>query len=165
MIQWGTSYLAEKGFGESRLTIELLLSHILQLRRVQLYTNFEKSLTDAELASFKGLLQRRLQHEPLQYIVGTTEFMGREFVVDKRVLIPRPETELLVEVAVSYAKENFPRLQSRILDIGTGSGCLAVSCAAMIQDAAVTAFDISDEAIDVAVINAEKNGVRDKLVF
>jgi release factor glutamine methyltransferase len=165
MIQWGTSYLAEKGFDESRLTIELLLSRVLQLRRVQLYTNFEKPLTDAELASFKGLLQRRLQHEPLQYIVGTTEFMGREFLVDKRVLIPRPETELLVEVAVRFAKENFPRLPSRILDVGTGSGCLAVSCAAMIQDAAVTAFDISDDAIDVAGTNAEKNGVSDKIVF
>jgi release factor glutamine methyltransferase len=165
MIQWGTSYLAEKGFDESRLTIEHLLSHVLRLRRVQLYTNFEKPLTDAELASFKALLQRRLQHEPLQYIVGTTEFMGREFVVDKRVLIPRPESELLVEVAVRYAKENFPRLPSRILDIGTGSGCLAVSCAAMIQDAAVTAFDISDDAIHVAGMNAEKNGVSDKIVF
>lgn len=165
MLQWGTSYLAEKGFDESRLTIELLLSHVLRLQRIQLYTNFEKPLTHAELTSFKILLQRRLQHEPLQYIIGTTEFMGREFLVDKRVLIPRPETEVLAEVTVRYAKENFPSLSSKILDIGTGSGCLAVTCAAMIENAVVTAFDISKDAIDVARSNAERNGVGDKIAF
>jgi release factor glutamine methyltransferase len=165
MLQWGTSYLAEKGFDETRLTIELLLSHVLRLKRIQLYTNFEKPLTNAELTSFKILLQRRLQHEPLQYIIGTTEFMGREFLVDKRVLIPRPETEVLAEVAVRYVQENFPSLSSKILDIGTGSGCLAVTCAAMIEDAVVTAIDISKDAIDVARSNAEKNGVGNKIVF
>lgn len=165
MLQWGTSFLAEKGFDESRLTIELLLSHVLRLRRIQLYTNFEKPLTHAELTSFKILLQRRLQHEPLQYIIGTTEFMGREFLVDKRVLIPRPETEVLAEATVRYAKENFPSLSLKILDIGTGSGCLAVICAAMIENAVVTAFDISNEAVDVARSNAERNGVGKKIAF
>lgn len=165
MLQWGTSYLAEKGFDESRLTIELLLSHSLRLQRIQLYTNFEKPLTHAELTSFKILLQRRLQHEPLQYIMGTTEFMGREFLVDKRVLIPRPETEVLAELTVRYAKENFPSLSSKILDIGTGSGCLAVTCAAMIENAVVTAFDVSKDAIDVARSNAQRNGVGDKIAF
>lgn len=165
MLQWGTSYLAEKGFDESRLTIELLLSHVLRLQRIQLYTNFEKPLSHAELSSFKILLQRRLQHEPLQYIIGTTEFMGREFVVDKRVLIPRPETEVLAEAAVRYAKENFHTFSPKILDIGTGSGCLAVACALMIENASVTAFDISKDAIDVARSNAERNDVGDKSTF
>jgi len=165
MLQWGTSYLAEKGFDESRLTIELLLSHVLRLKRIQLYTNFEKPLTQDELTSFKILLQRRLLHEPLQYIMGTTEFIGREFLVDKRVLIPRPETEVLAEVAVRFAKENSHSVPSKILDIGTGSGCLAVTCAAMIENAVVTAFDISKDAIDVARSNAERNGVGDKIAF
>ncbi len=165
MLQWGTSYLNEKGIDESRLTIELLLSHVLQLQRIQLYTNFEKPLSHAELTSFKILLQRRLQHEPLQYIIGTTEFMGREFLVDKRVLIPRPETEVLAEATVRYAKENFPSHSSKILDIGTGSGCLAVTCAVMIENTFVTAFDISKDAIDVALSNAERNGVGDKIAF
>ena len=165
VLQWGTSYLAEKGFDESRLTIELLLSHILRLQRIQLYTNFEKPLTQTELASFKILLQRRLQHEPLQYIIGTTEFMGREFLVDKRVLIPRPETEVLVEVAIRYAKENFPGSPIKILDIGTGSGCLAVTCAAMIENVAVTAFDVSEDAIDVARSNAQRSGVDETIAF
>ena len=165
MLQWGTSYLAERGFDESRLTIELLLSHVLQLKRIQLYTNFEKPLTQDELTSFKILLQRRLQHEPLQYIIGKTEFMGREFLVDKRVLIPRPETEVLAEAAVRYAKENFSSLSPKILDIGTGSGCLAVTCASMIDNAVITAIDISKDAIDVASINAERNGVADKITF
>jgi len=165
MLQWGTSYLAEKGFDESRLTIELLLCHVLRLQRIQLYTNFEKPLSQAELTSFKILLQRRLQHEPLQYIIGTTEFMGREFVVDRRVLIPRPETEVLAEAAVRYAKENFHAFSPKILDIGTGSGCLAVACAVMIENAVVTAFDISKDAIDVARSNAERNDVGDKITF
>ena len=165
MLKWGTSYLAEKGFDESRLTIEILLSHVLGLERIQLYTNFEKPLNDVELASFKVLLQRRLLHEPLQYIVGTTEFMGMEFLVDKRVLIPRPETELLVECAVRYAKEKSWGIPLHILDIGTGGGCIAVSCAAMIQNAVVTGFDKSTDAIDVAHENATINGVSDRTFF
>jgi len=165
MLQWGTSYLAEKGFDESRLTIELLLGHVLNLQRIQLYTNFDKPLTEGELASFKGLLQRRLQHEPLQYIVGSTEFMGRKFAVDRRVLIPRPETEVVVEQAVRFVKERFPGQAARVLEIGTGSGCIAVSLAAMIENISVTAIDASPDAVDVAVRNAEENGVGKKTVF
>lgn len=159
VLQWGTSFLETKGFDESRLTVELLLSHVLHATRVHLYTNFDKPLTADELASFKALFQRRLQHEPLQYIVGKTEFMGREFIVDKRVLIPRPETEVLVEQVVRCAQENFAGVPVRILDIGTGSGCIAVSCALMVTSAEVIAFDSSGGAVEVARLNAVKNGV------
>ena len=165
MLQWGTSYLTEKGFDESRLTVELLLCHLLRLKRIQLYTSFDKPLTDAELSSFKGLFQRRLQHEPVQYIIGSTEFMGREFVVDRRVLIPRPETEVLIEHALQFAKEHFAGQPVKILDIGTGSGCIAVSLAASNENAAVVAFDTSAGAVDVARMNAEKNGVEKKVTF
>ena len=165
MLQWGASYLSEKGFDESRLTIELLLCHVLHLKRIQLYTNFDKPLTDAELTSFKALFQRRLQHEPLQYIIGTTEFMGMEFFVDRRVLIPRPETEVLVELAVRYAKEHFHGQSLRILDIGTGSGCIAVSLAALIENASLVAFDKSSDAVDVAQINGARNKVENRITF
>jgi len=165
MLQWGTSYLSEKGFDESRLTIELLLCHVLNLKRIQLYTSFDKPLTEGELSSFKGLLQRRLQHEPLQYIVGTAEFMGLEFIVDRRVLIPRPETEVLVEQVVHYAKEHFSGQPLRILDLGTGSGCIAVSLAALLDNASIVAFDKSSDAVDVARINAQKNGVEKRIVL
>jgi release factor glutamine methyltransferase len=165
MLQWGTSYLSDKGFDESRLTVELLLCHVLRLKRIQLYTSFDKPMTEVELSSFKGLFQRRLQHEPVQYITGSTEFMGLEFVVDRRVLIPRPETEVLVEQVIRYAKEHFPSRPLRILDIGTGSGCIAVSLAALIENASVVAFDKSSDAVDVARINAEKNGVEKKIAL
>ncbi len=163
MLQWGTSYLSEKGYGESRLTIELLLCHVLNVKRIQLYTNFDKPLNEAELSSFKALLQRRLQHEPLQYIVGTTEFMGLEFIVDRRVLIPRPETEIVVEQVVCYAKEHFSGQMLRVLDIGTGSGCIAVSLATLLENASIVAFDKSSDAVDVARINAQKNGVEKRI--
>ncbi len=165
MLQWGASHLAEKGFDESRLIIELLLAHVLKLKRIQLYTNFDRPLSAEELASFKALLQRRLHHEPLQYIIGSTEFMGYEFLVDRRVLIPRPETELLVEQAVQYVAENFSHQPIRIIDIGTGSGCIAVSLAKMIENVSVVAFDKSAEAVEVARMNAKTNEVEQKVEF
>jgi len=165
MLQWGTSYLSEKGFDESLLNIELLLCHVLRLKRIQLYTNFDKPLNDEELSSFKALFQRRLLHEPLQYISGKTEFMGLEFAVDRRVLIPRPETEVVVEQAIRYTKEHFPGQALRILDIGTGSGCIAVSLAALLENASVVAVDKSSDAIDLARLNAEKNGVERRITF
>lgn len=165
MLQWGASYLSEKGFDESRLTVELLLSHVLKLKRIQLYTNFDRPLDDGELASFKALFQRRLQHEPLQYILGTTEFMGLEFNVDRRVLIPRPETEAVVEEAIRFINENFGGQAARLLDIGTGSGCIAISLAHAIRTANVLAIDLSKEILDIATANAGKNGVADEVEF
>ena len=165
MLQWGASYLDEKGFDESRLTIEILLSHVLNLKRIQLYTGFDKPLNDKELSSFKELLQRRLLHEPLQYILGKTEFMGFEFLVDKRVLIPRPETEVLVEEAVRFANGQFSEQLVRILDIGSGSGCIGISVAKMVERASVVAIDISPEAIEVAQVNAVHNSVERRMSF
>lgn len=165
MLQWGTSYLTDKGFDEARLTTELLLAHVLHSKRIDLYTKFDKPLNDAELGSFKEKFKRRLAHEPLQYIVGETEFMGLKFFVDPRVLIPRPETELLVETAVETCSKKFLDQQIRILDVGTGSGCIAISCAKMIPTATVRAIDASAEALEVAKRNAKENSVYERIEF
>ncbi len=166
LVEWGTEYLTQKRFDESRLTIELLLSHILKLSRLQLYTNFDKPLSEQELAEFKEKLKRRLTYEPLQYILGETEFMGLPFIVNKHVLIPRPETEILVEKAIEICKKDFSDTEKiSLLDIGTGSGCIAISCAKMIPNSYVTALDKSRDAISIAKENAKKNGVEEKIQF
>ncbi|HLP18025.1 MAG TPA: peptide chain release factor N(5)-glutamine methyltransferase [Bacteroidota bacterium] len=160
LITWSTNHLQEKKFDEARLTVELMLAHALSMKRIQLYLNFDKPLKPEELAAFKVLFKRRLAHEPVQYILGRTDFMGLPFEVDSRVLIPRPETEVLVEQTVRLCKElRSPGESVSLLDIGTGSGCIAVSCAKLIADAHVTALDVSAEAIDAARANAERNGV------
>ncbi len=164
LLTWGTTYLTEKQFDDARLTIELMLAHVLKKKRIQLYTQFDQPLSDIELAHFKELLKRRLTHEPLQYILGYTEFMGFRFAVDRRVLIPRPETELLVEQAVTMLKETFPESETlSVLDIGTGSGCIGISIAALLTSASVTAIDISDDALLVAKDNAISNNVIGRL--
>jgi release factor glutamine methyltransferase len=166
LVTWGTGYLAEKKIDDARLNIELLLAHVLQLQRIQLYTKYDQPLKEQELAQFKSLLKRRLANEPLQYILGQTEFMGLRFSVDPGVLIPRPETELLVDHALSLIKQRFAAAeQLRILDLGTGSGCIAVSLAVKLPHSVVTAVDISEAACATASRNADKNGVLDRVTI
>lgn len=166
LISWGTEYLTEKKIDDARLNIELLLAHVLHLKRIQLYTSFDKPLSEVELSSFKQLLQRRLANEPLQYVLGETEFMGLKFFVDKNVLIPRPETELLVEKAIATIKERFENTSSiSVLDIGTGSGCIAISLAKMVPNANIIAIDVSQEALSVAQKNATLNNVSERIQF
>lgn len=164
LINWTTGYLEEKGFDTPRTDIEWLLGSVLHCSRVQLYTDFEKPLTPDELQQFKAFLKRRLDHEPVQYIVGETEFMGLLFTVNSSVLIPRPETELLVENAVDWLRSR-PKEGQRVLDIGTGSGCIAVSIAALVPGCQVTATDISPEALEVAEHNAGRNQVSERVRF
>ncbi|MEO8168408.1 MAG: peptide chain release factor N(5)-glutamine methyltransferase [bacterium] len=158
LIEWSTNHLHERQFDEARLHTELLLAHVMDCTRLHLYTNFDRPLTLTELAQFKELLKRRLTHEPLQYILGETEFMGLPFVVNKHVLIPRQETELLVEKAIEYIdaceKENV-----EVLDLGTGSGNISISIANFSKSAALSSVDISHEALAVAAANAERNHV------
>src|SRR5260221_12231371 len=104
LIGWSTDYLASKEFESPRLTSELLLCHVLKCQRIDLYTNFDKLLTAPQLAQFKSYLKRRLAHDPVQYIVGSTEFMGLHLEIDPRTLIPRPETEDLVEQVICHAR-------------------------------------------------------------
>jgi len=158
LINWTTEYLVEKKFEDARLQTELLLSHALNLSRIELYTNFDRPLNPDELAHFKNLLKRRLANEPLQYITGETEFYSLSFHVRPSVLVPRPETEILVEKAIAQAEKiTFDNIN--ILDVGTGSGCIAVALAKNLENAHVTSVDISPDALQVARENAEKNNV------
>lgn len=157
--------LQKKGFEETRLNVELLLAHALKCQRIQLYTNFDKPLTKEEIGQFRRLVERRLNREPLQYIVGAAGFMGLQFRVDQRVLIPRPETETLVE-QVMLLCNNAPKGKSlSILEIGTGSGNIAVSLAKFVRHANVTSLDISPQALEVAELNAKVHEVEDKVQF
>lgn len=163
LLTWASDYLQAKGFQNPRLTIELLLTHVLRCKRIDLYTDFDKPLSQSELAQFKAVLKRRLAHEPLQYIIGETDFFGLSFVVDRRVLIPRPETEVLVEHAIELSRNFASQPSITLLDIGTGCGNIAVSIAKCIKNVTVSAIDVSRDALEVARINVERHAVGDRV--
>lgn len=166
LLNFATEYLENKNVENARLNVEWLLSKILDLNRVQLYLNFQRPVIPAELQRFKELLQRRAKQEPLQYILGSTEFMALPFKVNPNVLVPRPETEILVESVIEVCQEKFSSNERiTILEIGTGSGCIAVSLAKNINGCDITAIDISQEALDIAVQNAELNNQTSKIHF
>ena len=154
VLDWTKSYLAEKGVENARLETEWLLAESLGLDRVGLYVNYDKPLTDDELAAVRGLVARRAKREPLQYLLGSQEFAGLEFAVTPAVLIPRHDTEVLLTEALRVAPG-----AAAVLDVGTGSGCLAVALARQLPRARVAAIDLSAEALAVARRNGERNGV------
>jgi release factor glutamine methyltransferase len=162
LMNWSTEYLTKRGIDSPRLTTELLLCHVLDCPRIDLYTNFDKPLFSEDLAEFKSLFKRRVSREPLQYILGETEFMGLRFRVDPRVLIPRPETELLVEHVIQIAKHISV---TRILDIGTGSGNIAISLAKFLGDVNIDAVDVSSDALEIARENARDHAVGENIHF
>ena len=161
VVQKTTEFLAGKGVESARLNSELLIGHALGLKRMQLYLQFERVLTEPELEKIRPLVKRRSQREPLQYIVGDTEWSGVKLKVDKRALIPRPETELLLERLMERLTE--PPL--RILDLGTGSGAIALALAKRYENAAVTAVDASEAALALAAENAKALGLEDRVLF
>ncbi|HJV36962.1 peptide chain release factor N(5)-glutamine methyltransferase [Geomonas sp.] len=154
ILNWTKGYLAEKGVENPRLEAEWMLCEALSLDRVGLYLNFDKPLSDSELASYRNMVARRGKREPLQYILGSQEFMGLDFQVTPAVLIPRHDTEVLVSEAVKRSAG-----AGSILDIGTGSGCVAIALAKELPDVEVCSVDVSADALAVAMSNAEKNGV------
>ena len=164
IVNWGDKFFKEKGLSESKLNIELLLCSILKCKRLQLYLNFDKPLNRDELDILSDYVIRRSKREPIQYIIGETEFMGFPFKVDESVLIPRPETEILVENVVTFTKKNIKESYS-ILDIGTGSGNIAISLAKLIANCKVTAIDSSQEALLIAKLNSKINLVAEKIEF
>jgi release factor glutamine methyltransferase len=162
LIRWTETYLAQKGLTEPRLNAELLLCGVLGLKRLDLYLQFDRPLRADELAEFKARLRRRTQREPLQYIEGVAAFRRLELRVDRRVLIPRPETELLVGEVLAWAGD---REGLEVLDVGTGSGAIALSLAQEGRFARVVATDVSLDALEVARANAISAQLEDRVEF
>ena len=175
-IQKSTDFLGKKNVGSPRLQTELLLTHLLKLPRMKLYLNFERVLTPAETDVLRGFVKRRGQHEPLQHIVGSTSFCGYEMAVNRHVLVPRPETELLAEAGWEFLKgregNSLPdgrRAEDcapyRALDFGTGTGCIAIAMAAKYPSVKIVATDISADSLALAKENATRNNVEKRIVF
>ncbi|MBI2335299.1 MAG: peptide chain release factor N(5)-glutamine methyltransferase [Deltaproteobacteria bacterium] len=188
LLQWTEQFFQKKGLDSPRLDAELLLANCLKLTRVQLYTNFERPINEAELAQFKALIQRRANREPLAYITGEKDFFSLPFRIRPGVLIPRPETELIVELGISviasptgvaispirqkrllhpagFAMTDMPLYNDtiKILDIGTGSGCILISLLKNLASSTGIAMDVSPEAIACAQENAAFHGVLERI--
>lgn len=161
VLDWTAQRFTEAGIASARLEAQLLLAHALGCTRVQLYTGFDKPLAEAELAAYRGLIKRRLGGESVAYLLGEQEFWGLPFYVDASVLVPRPDTETVVEVA--RARRPDRAAPCRVLDLCTGSGALAVSLAKELPAATVVATELSEAAAAVARRNAERNGVADRV--
>jgi release factor glutamine methyltransferase len=159
IIKRSTDFLAKHGVEHPRLNAEHLVGHALGLKRMQLYLQFERPLAEAELARIRPLVKRRSEREPLQYIVGSTDFAGVTLKVDRRALIPRPETELMLELA----SECCATPPAAILDLGTGSGALALALAKKYPAAHVTAVDVSADALALARENAAALGMAERV--
>jgi release factor glutamine methyltransferase len=167
LLKTTMAFFVEKKIDEPRLSAELLLGRVLGLQRLQLYLDHERPVTPSELEAFRAACRERLQGRPVQYIAGEAFFYGYRFFVDERVLIPRPETELVLEHAMErLAASGLESAKTpSILDIGTGSGCIAITLALRMPGALVTAADVSGDALDVARRNAEAHGVAEHIRF
>jgi release factor glutamine methyltransferase len=156
LITWAAQYLGDRGFEDARLNVELLLCNVLRLTRVGLYTNFDRPLHAEELAAFKAAFRRRLAHEPLQYITGEADFLGIPLFVNRSVLIPRPETEEVVQKAIAWIRNHETR-QIAVLDIGTGSGNIPIAIEHFTEKSVITSIDVSQEALQVAAGNIARH--------
>jgi release factor glutamine methyltransferase len=185
VIQSTTDYFKKRGIDNPRLNAEHLLAHVLGRKRLELYLDFERNLAESELAPLRELVKSRGQGEPLQHLLGTVEFCGHTFLCDKRALVPRPETEQLVELLSSKLSPSWKALRAggqalselegspsrrpsckfRIVDIGTGSGVIALSLAAKFPEAKIEAVDISEDALALARENAARLGLNEQVHF
>lgn len=163
ILNWTKQYFADKGVENPRLDAEILLCAVLKCERIKLYLDFERPLDEQELAVYRGYVARRAQHEPLAYILGEKAFMRNTFKVNSHTLVPRPETELLVESLVMAAEK--VNSAPMLLDIGTGSGAILVSLLDYLPQAKGVGVDISPGALEVAKENAVRIGVADRAAF
>ena len=163
LLNWVTEYFTGKGIDAPRLSAELLLSHVLGLKRIELYTQFDKPVARPELDALRGLVKRAGGHEPIAYLTGKTEFYSLELNITGDCMIPRPETELLVQRAIEFLRTR--RGLQFVCDLCTGSGCIAVAVAKNFPDARVMATDISAAALDVAAKNVEKHQLTERITL
>src|SRR4029077_12735276 len=161
VLQATTAYFKKHSVESPRLNAEHLLAHVLGRKRIDLYLEFERVLTDSELVPLRALVKRRGEGEPLQHLLGTVEFCGHVFLCDKRAMVPRPETEQLVE----FLKSEIRNPKSKILDVGTGSGVIALSLAIEFPEAEIVAVDISDDALALANENATRLNLTHRVRF
>ncbi|TFH02928.1 MAG: peptide chain release factor N(5)-glutamine methyltransferase [Calditrichales bacterium] len=164
LIEKTSHYFKQKEIENPRLNAERLLAHLLGIDRIQLYLQFDRHLSQTEISKFRDFVRRRANREPLQYITGGTEFMGLPFKVTPGALIPRPETEILVERTL-LLQADYGVTAPKVLDIGTGSGCIAISLAHHWQESQIIATDVSEESLNLARENAQLNGVSDSIAF
>jgi release factor glutamine methyltransferase len=161
VLKWITLYFTDKSIDAPRLSAELLLGYVLGLKRIELYTQFDKVVTQEQLNELHSLVKRAGQNEPVAYLVGKTEFYSLELDITPDCLIPRPETELLVERAVEFLRTRTGR--QFVCDLCTGCGCIAVAIAGNFSDAGIIATDICDAALNVAAGNIEKHCLKDRI--
>jgi len=161
VLQVTTTFFKKRNIDRPRLNAEHLLAHMLGKKRIELYLEFERPLAESELAPLRELVRRRGEGEPLQHLLGTVEFCGLTFLCDKRALVPRPETEELVE----FLKSAIRNPQSEILDVGTGSGVIALSMASKFPEARVVAVDVSEDALALARENGARLGLSERVEF
>jgi len=161
LLQATTAYFKKRNVENPRLNAEHLLAHVLGRKRIELYLDFERKLTETELTPLRDLVKRRSEGEPLQHLLGTVEFCGHVFLCDKRAMVPRPETEELVE----FLKFEIQDPKSEIVDVGTGSGVIALSLAAEFPEAKIMAIEISDDALALAQENAARLNLSDRVQF
>jgi len=165
-LRQAEAQIALQNIPDARIEAELLLMHALGIQRAELYARLAEPLPSAVGDKFEALVERRLRHEPAAYILGRHEFYGVELYVDSRVLIPRPETELLVETALAFVERRFGKGQPcSIVDAGTGSGAIAIALALHLPQARIYATDVSSGAIDVARVNCTRHGVNGRVEF
>jgi release factor glutamine methyltransferase len=163
LLEWTSGFFARKEVDSPRLAAELLLAHVLGCPRLKLYTDYERSLSDKDLTSFRALVQRAGEHEPIAYLTGRAHFFNLEFEVTPAVLIPRPDTETLVENVLQLSRNTAGFESPRVLDLCTGSGCIAAAIAHHLKSATVIATDVSEAAVAVARRNIERLGLADRV--
>ena len=165
-LRQAEAQIDSRNIPDARIEAELLLMHSLSIQRAELYARLSEPLPSSEGSRFRGLVERRLRHEPTAYILGRCEFYGVDLQVDQRVLIPRPETELLVETALAFVERRFGKEQPcSIVDVGTGSGAIAIALALNLPQSRIYATDASRDAIEVARNNCRRHGVEERMEF
>jgi release factor glutamine methyltransferase len=164
LLEWTAPFFTRKGIDSPRLSAELLLAHVLAIPRIKLYTDYERALDPKHLSAFRELVKRAAEEEPIAYLTGHAHFFNLEFQITRDVLIPRPDTETLVENVIQLVRHEAGLERARILDLCTGSGCVAAAIAHHIKEAVVVATEISPAAAAVARGNLERLGLSGRVV-